>query len=92
MGARRCTSYGEEIAYRLAYNLAKIGVIVVSGLAYGIDSCAHRGCLDAGGATVAVLGTPINQIYPRGNYSLAERILERGAIISEYPVGHETHA
>lgn len=92
VGARRCTSYGEEIAYRLAYNLAKIGVIVVSGLAYGIDSCAHRGCLDAGGATVAVLGTPINQIYPRGNYSLAERILERGAIISEYPVGHETHA
>lgn len=69
-----------------------MGVIVVSGLAYGIDACAHRGCLDAGGITVAVLGTPINQIYPRGNYGLGQRILERGAIISEYPVGYETHA
>ena len=92
VGARRCTSYGEEIAYNLAFNLAKMGIIVVSGLAYGIDACAHRGCLDAGGITVAVLGTPIDQIYPRGNYSLAERIIEHGAIISEYPVGHETHA
>lgn len=45
VGARRCTAYGENIAYDLAYNLAKLGIIVVSGLAYGIDSCAHRGCL-----------------------------------------------
>ena len=45
VGARRCTPYGENIAYKLAYDLAKLGVIIVSGLAYGIDSCAHRGCL-----------------------------------------------
>lgn len=67
VGSRHSTSYGEDIAYKLAYNLAKLGVIVVSGLAYGIDSCAHRGCLDAGGITVAVLGTPIDKIYPRSN-------------------------
>ena len=92
VGSRRATKYGEQIAYKLAYDLAKMGIIVVSGLAYGIDACAHRGCLDAGGVTVAVLGTPIDQIYPRSNSGLAERILEKGAIISEYPVGHETRA
>ena len=67
VGSRRSTTYGEDIAYKIAYNLAKMGVIIVSGLAYGIDSCAHRGCLDAGGITVAVLGTPIDKIYPRSN-------------------------
>ena len=92
VGARHSTPYGEEVAYRAAYDLAKRGVVVVSGLAYGIDSCAHRGCLDAGGITVAVLGTPIDKIYPRCNLELAKRILERGAIISEYAPGHETRA
>lgn len=87
VGARRCTKYGENIAYNFAYQLAKHGVVIVSGLAYGIDSCAHRGCLDAGGTTIAVLGTPIDQIYPRSNQGLGERILERGAIVSEYPPG-----
>ncbi len=92
VGARRCTKYGEEAAYRAAYDLAKKGVVIVSGLAYGIDACAHRGCLDAGGVTVAVLGTPIDQIYPRGNAGLAKRILERGAIMSEYAPGFPTKA
>ena len=92
VGARRCTKYGENVAYRAAYDLARHGVIVVSGLAYGIDACAHRGCLDAGGVTLAVLGTAINQIYPRSNYNLAQRILERGAILSEYPPDMETRA
>ena len=86
------TPYGEDLAYRIAYELAKLGVIIVSGLAYGIDSCAHRGCLDADGITVAVLGTPINQIYPRRNYSLAQKIAERGTILSEYEPGSETKA
>lgn len=90
VGARRSTSYGEDIAYKLAYDLAKCGVIIVSGMAYGIDSCAHRGCLDAGGVTIAVLGTPIDQIYPRSNIGLAKRILEKGAIISEYEPKFET--
>ena len=91
VGARHCTPYGENIAYKLAYELARRGVIVVSGLAYGIDACAHRGCLDAGGTTVAVLGTPIDKIYPRSNLGLAKRIVERGAIISEFPPGTETY-
>lgn len=85
VGSRHNTKYGEEIAYKLAHDLAKKDVIVVSGLAYGIDSIAHRGCLDAGGVTIAVLGTRIDEIYPRNHISLAEEIIEKeGAIISEY--------
>ncbi|MDO4612202.1 MAG: DNA-processing protein DprA [Candidatus Saccharibacteria bacterium] len=88
VGSRHNTRYGEEIAYDLAYKLAKKGVIIVSGLAYGIDSVGHRACLEAGGTTVAVLGTPINQIYPRSHTSLAKEIVEKGgAIISEYAPG-----
>ena len=86
VGSRHNTRYGEEIAYKLAYELGKRGVIVVSGLAYGIDSIGHRGCLDAGGTTVAVLGTRINDIYPKTHVPLAREIIEKnGTIISEYP-------
>ena len=86
VGSRHNTRYGQEIAHQLAYELAKKGVIIVSGLAFGIDSVAHRGCLDAGGITVAVLGTPINQIYPRSHTKLATEIIEQGGtILSEYP-------
>ncbi len=92
VGARRCTKYGENIAYKAAFELAEHGVIIVSGMAYGIDACAHRGCLDAGGTTIAVLGTAIDNIYPRSNFGLAQRILEKGAIISEYEPGSETRA
>ena len=92
VGSRRCTKYGEQVAYETAYQLAKLGIVIVSGLAYGIDTCAHRGCLDAGGITIAVLGTPIDQIHPRSNESLAERILERGAIVSELPSGAKVKA
>jgi len=90
VGTRRPTKYGEEIAYKLAYEAAKRGAVVVSGLAYGIDSVAHRGALDAGGVTVAVLGTPIDQIYPRTHMGLAERIVEAGGcVMSEVPAGTE---
>lgn len=86
VGSRHNTRYGEEIAYKLAYELGKRGVIVVSGLAYGIDSIGHRGCLDAGGTTVAVLGTRIDDIYPKTHVPLAREIIEKnGIIISEYP-------
>lgn len=86
VGSRHNTKYGEEIAYQLAYELGQRGVVVISGLAQGIDSIAHRGCLDAGGTTVAVLGTRIDEIFPRSHQPLAVRILESGgAIISEYP-------
>ena len=85
VGSRHNTKYGEEVAYRLAYQLAKRSVVVVSGLAYGIDTIAHRGCLDAGGITVAVLGTAINDIYPKAHESVARKIVsQNGAIISEY--------
>ncbi len=85
VGSRHNTKYGEEIAYKLAYELAKRGVIIVSGLAYGIDSIAHRGCLDAGGKTVAVLGTPIDKTYPRNHLNLAKEIVEKGGVVmSEY--------
>jgi len=90
VGSRKNTKYGEEIAYKLAYDLAKQGIIIVSGLAYGIDACAHRGCLDAGGTTIAVLGTAIDKIYPTSNIGLAKKILEQGAIISEYDIGTPT--
>ncbi len=92
VGSRHNTRYGEEVAYKMAYELAKKGAIVVSGLAYGIDSVAHRGCLDAGGRTIAILGTPIDKIYPRAHESLAREIIEKdGAIFSEYAPGDEYH-
>lgn len=85
VGARKNTSYGYEVAYKAAYAAAKAGVVVVSGLAYGIDSIAHRGALDAGGVTVAVLGTPITEIYPKEHRGLAQEIIEKGgAVMSEY--------
>ncbi|MDO4508143.1 MAG: DNA-processing protein DprA [Candidatus Saccharibacteria bacterium] len=88
VGSRHNTRYGEEVAYDLGYKLAKRGAVVVSGLAYGIDSIGHRAALDAGGKTVAVLGTPINEIYPRGHVKLAEEIIRSGgAVMSEYGVG-----
>ena len=88
VGSRHNTSYGKEVAYKLAYELARRGVIIVSGLAYGIDSISHRATLDAGGCTVAVLGTPIDEIYPRSHSGLAREIIEKGgAVISEYAPG-----
>lgn len=88
VGSRHNTKYGEEIAYKLAYELGKRGAVVVSGLAFGIDSIAHRGCLDAGGTTVAILGTPIDQIYPKSHEPLAKEIIEKnGVIMSEYAPG-----
>lgn len=85
VGSRRNTKYGEEVAYKLAYELGRRGVVIISGLAYGIDSIAHRGCLDAGGTTIAILGTRIDDIYPKTHLSLAQEIIKKGgAIISEY--------
>lgn len=88
VGTRKPTKYGEMVAHELAYAVAKRGGVVVSGLAYGIDSIAHRGALEAGGVTVAVLGTPIDYIYPRAHLGLAERIVEMGGcVMSELPPG-----
>lgn len=93
VGARRNTSYGYEVTYKAAYAAAKAGAVVVSGLAHGCDSIAHRAALDAGGVTVAVLGTPIDQIYPRAHVGLAEEIINRGgAVISEYGPGSKAES
>jgi DNA processing protein len=86
VGSRKATKYGLEAAYRLSYDLAKHGIIIISGLAFGIDAMAHRGALDAGGITIAVLASGVDQITPRSNRELGEQILQQnGAIISEYP-------
>ena len=88
VGSRKNTAYGEEVAFKAAYELAKRGVVVISGMAIGIDGIAHRGALAAGGMTVAVFGTPIDKIHPGCHVGLAREIVEKGgALISEYPVG-----
>jgi len=86
VGARKCSSYGKQVAYDFAYGLAKNGVTIVSGLALGIDGEAHKGALDAGGRTIAVLGSGIDErsIYPYSHKSLAEQVILNGALISEY--------
>lgn len=88
VGSRRPTAYGREVAHRLAYDLTQAGVNIISGLAFGIDAIAHQACLEAGGKTIAVLASGLDNITPRSNQNLADRILQNeGAIISEYPVG-----
>jgi DNA processing protein len=87
VGSRRPSAYGSSVAHRLAGDLAQRGLVVVSGMARGIDSAAHRGALEAAGKTVAVLGSGIDVIYPRENKGLSERIVESGAMISEFPFG-----
>ena len=87
VGSRRATIYGLEMARRLSSEIAAAGVTVVSGLARGIDQAAHGGALDAGGRTLAFLGSGIDRIYPRECIPLAERISSNGAILSEFPLG-----
>jgi DNA processing protein len=89
VGARSCSAYGAEVARTLGRELAASGVVVVSGLARGIDGEAHRGALDAQEPTVAVLGCGIDRDYPRGHADLARRVAEAGLIVSEYPPGVE---
>jgi DNA processing protein len=87
VGSRRATSYGREVARDLGRELATAGVVAVSGLAFGIDACAHRGALDAGGATIAVLGCGPDAPYPAAHRSLWRRVGETGAVVSELPPG-----
>lgn len=85
VGTRKPTSYGREVTQMLASDLAQKGVVIVSGLALGIDAISHQSALDAGGTTIAVLANSVDQIYPRTNYRLGQAILQNGgAIISEY--------
>jgi DNA processing protein len=87
VGSRRAGSYGREVARDLARELAAAGLVVVSGLAFGIDACAHRGALDAGGKTIAVLGCGPDTSYPAAHRGLWRTITETGAVISELPPG-----
>jgi DNA processing protein len=88
VGSRRCSTYGQNAAIMLARDLAQRGVTVVSGFARGIDAAAHRGVLEAGGRTVAVLGTGIDEVYPRDHKKLAAEIVDSGgALISQFPLG-----
>jgi DNA processing protein len=86
VGARRATSYGREVARELGRELAAAGMVVVSGLAFGIDACAHRGAIDAG-RTIAVLGCGPDIAYPASHRSLWRRITEEGLVVSELPPG-----
>ncbi|MCQ1528013.1 DNA-processing protein DprA [Lutispora saccharofermentans] len=87
VGSRKASDYGLKTGERLGMELAEAGITVISGMALGIDSAAHRGALKAGGRTIAVFACGLNYVYPKGNYNLAKKIIKHGAIISEYPLG-----
>ena len=87
VGTRRASAYGRETARALALTLAANRVTIVSGLARGIDAVAHQAALDAGGRTIAVLGSGLDQIYPPEHQALAEKIMQAGALVSDYPLG-----
>ena len=85
VGTRKPTTYGKEVASTLSFDLAKRGVVVISGLALGIDSIAHKAALEANGTTIAVLANSVDKVYPRTNQDLADKIISGGgAILSEY--------
>jgi DNA processing protein len=86
VGARRATSYGREVARELGRELAAAGMVVISGLAFGIDACAHRGAIETG-RTIAVLGCGPDTAYPAAHRSLWRQICEKGLVISEFPPG-----
>jgi len=87
VGTRRPTPYGTAVSERFSGDLARAGLTIVSGMARGIDTCAHKGALAAGGMTVAVLGCGVDVVYPSENRKLAAEIAEKGLIISEFPMG-----
>ena len=92
VGTRRATAYGRQVATELSRGLAATGVTVVSGLARGVDTLADRASLDAGGRTVAVLANGLDTVYPPENRRLADEIAERGAVITDYPLGTKPRA
>lgn len=91
VGSRTPTRHGVENARAFARHLAREGLVIISGLASGIDTAAHEGALDAPGQTVAVMGTGVDRVYPASNHALARQILETGALVSEFPLGTDVH-
>ena len=91
IGSRKPTPYGKEVTYTLAHELARQGIVVISGLAYGVDAIAHKAALEAGGTTIAVLANGLHRIYPSDHTALAEAIIRGGgAVLSEKPTGENT--
>lgn len=89
VGTRKMTSYGREVTEKFAGELAGLGVTIISGLARGVDTVAHKGALDAAGRTIAIIGRGLDEVYPQENTQLAKKIAEgSGAILSEYPLGY----
>ena len=88
VGCRECSNYGKEVSIKFSYELAKNNITIISGMAKGIDSYSHIGCIKAGGKTIAVLGSGLDIIYPKGNSLLYDKILSTGGLIlSEYVIG-----
>lgn len=87
VGSRIPTTYGKQVTRELAGDIAASGVTVISGLARGVDTVAHQSALEAGGRTIAVCATGLDQVYPASNYNLAQKITRQGALVSEYPPG-----
>ncbi|HAZ32043.1 MAG TPA: DNA-protecting protein DprA [Dehalococcoidia bacterium] len=92
VGTRQATSYGREVTQRLATDLARNKITIVSGLARGIDSIAHRAALAAGGRTIAVFACGLDMVYPAENRELAQEIMKHGALVSDYPLGAKPKA
>jgi DNA processing protein len=92
VGTRRVTTYGRQVTEQVATTLAQSGITVVSGLARGVDSIAHQAALNAGGRSLAVLGSGVDRLYPPENQRLAEHMIERGAVISDYGLGTQPEA
>ena len=86
VGSRSPTKYGKTTSQQLSQQLARRGIAIVSGFARGIDTCAHRGALEAGGQTIAVLGCGLSIVYPEANRALAEEVIKSGALVSEFPM------
>lgn len=90
IGSRRASSEGLEATRYIARFLARHNVIIISGLAEGIDTAAHKMAIEEGGNTIAVLGTPLNRAYPKANLALQEQIMRHHLVISQFPIGHTT--
>ena len=91
VGARKASDEGKRRARKLAIELANEGVVIVSGLALGIDAAAHTGAIVAGGKTIGVLGTPLDKFYPRENRELQERLMREYLVVTQFPIGSRVY-